>query len=133
MLVILSLRRIRDSDARNKKLDRSFVAVPCAKRACERSTRACPARSEPASGAHGFLLRMTVRLGQTRSQTSRSTNNFAENVQVTAREHVAIVVLLGKGATSPTQLGAELRIGAQVFDRACQLIAAFGVHQQRTA
>src|SRR5205807_9812263 len=94
------------------------TGLPCAKRACERSPRACPARSEPASGAHGFLLRMTVRLGQTRSQTSRSTNNFAENVQVTAREHVAIVVLLGKGATSPTQLGAELRIGAQVFDRA---------------
>src|SRR2546421_2232829 len=80
--VILSLRRIRHSDGRNEKLDRSFVAcparsepasgahepalreaslraeptgLPCAKRACERSPRACPARSEPASGAHGYL------------------------------------------------------------------------------
>src|SRR5207253_4427620 len=43
--VILSLRRIRNSSADHEKLDRSFVA--------------CPARSEPASGAHGFLLRMT--------------------------------------------------------------------------
>src|SRR5207253_11192937 len=85
--VILSSRRIRDSDARNEKLDRSFVAcparsepasgahgpalreaslraeptgLPCAKRACERSPRACPARSEPASGAHGFLLRIAM-------------------------------------------------------------------------
>src|SRR5438309_1415531 len=85
--VILSLRRIRHSDGRNEKLDRSFVAcparsepasgahgpalreaslraeptgLPCAKRACERSPRACPARSEPASGAHGFLLRMAM-------------------------------------------------------------------------
>src|SRR5207245_8866268 len=33
------------------------------KRACERSPRACPARSEPASGAHGFLLRMTRNAG----------------------------------------------------------------------
>src|SRR5438552_11002127 len=35
------------------------TGLPCAKRACERSPWACPARSEPASGAHGFLLRMT--------------------------------------------------------------------------
>src|SRR5438309_3460614 len=55
--VILSLRRIRNSEAGHEKLDRSFVAVPCAKRACERSTRACLARSEPASGAHGPALR----------------------------------------------------------------------------
>src|SRR5437870_3333727 len=39
------------------------MGLPCAKRACERSPRACPARSEPASGAHGFLLRMTRNSG----------------------------------------------------------------------
>jgi len=41
--VILSLRRIRDSDAAYEELDRSFVG--------------CPGRSEPASGAHGPALR----------------------------------------------------------------------------
>src|SRR5438105_9348186 len=67
--VILSLRRIRSfgrttrswtdpsSPAlREASLRAEPMGLPGGKRACERSPWACPARSEPASGAHGFLL-----------------------------------------------------------------------------
>src|SRR5438132_7136407 len=58
------VRRTRDADPsspalREASLRAEPTGLPCAKRACERSPWACPARSEPASGAHGFLLRMT--------------------------------------------------------------------------
>src|SRR5437660_9164655 len=58
------MRRTRGADPsspalREASLRAEPTGLPCAKRACERSPRACPARSEPASGAHGFLLRMT--------------------------------------------------------------------------
>src|SRR5439155_12011569 len=42
---------------REARLRAEPTGLPCAKRACERSPRACPARSEPASGAHGPALR----------------------------------------------------------------------------
>src|SRR5438445_7307054 len=56
------VRRTRDADPsspalREASLRAEPTGLPCAKRACERSPRACPARSEPASGAHGPALR----------------------------------------------------------------------------
>src|SRR2546428_6988462 len=59
--VILSLRRIRDSDASHEKLDRSFVA--------------CPARSEPASGAHGPALREASLRAEPRGSSLRMTRS----------------------------------------------------------
>src|SRR5207244_7848831 len=56
------MRRTRGADPsspalREASLRAGPTGLPCAKRACERSPRACPARSEPASGAHGPALR----------------------------------------------------------------------------
>src|SRR2546429_8391594 len=54
------------------------TGLPCAKRACERSPRACPARSEPASGAHGPALREASLRAEPTGTSLRMTRNPQE-------------------------------------------------------
>jgi hypothetical protein len=57
----------------------------------------------------------------------------AQELDIPRGERVAVVVLLGEGAAVAAELTPQLRILAQSFHGLGELVATFGLDQQRTA